>query len=39
MAPEKSSKLARVFEFSAVPDALRRLESGQHLGKIVIRHA
>ena len=29
----------QVFEFSAVPDALRRLESGRHLGKIVIRHA
>ena len=24
---------------TAVPDALRRLESGRHLGKIVIRHA
>jgi len=29
----------RVFEFDVVPDALRRLEGGQHLGKIVIRHA
>lgn len=29
----------QVFEFDAVPDALRRLESGKHLGKIVIRHA
>lgn len=28
----------KVFEFSAVPEALRRLESGQHIGKIVIRH-
>jgi NADPH:quinone reductase-like Zn-dependent oxidoreductase len=27
----------KVFEFAAVPDALRRLESGQHVGKIVIR--
>jgi NADPH:quinone reductase-like Zn-dependent oxidoreductase len=28
----------KVFEFAAVPDALRRLESGQHVGKVVIRH-
>ena len=29
----------QVFDFAAVPDALRRLESGRHVGKVVIRHA
>jgi NADPH:quinone reductase-like Zn-dependent oxidoreductase len=29
----------QVFEFAALPDALRRLESGRHVGKVVIRHA